>query len=76
MLLTTVSVSFLVQLAFIYFPLFQSVFQTEALAVHDLSVLLCLGGVSMGLHELRRRWERKANKEMDALYAGGVGDVV
>ncbi|CAE7208909.1 unnamed protein product [Rhizoctonia solani] len=76
MLLATVSISFLVQLGFIYIPLFQSVFQTEALAVHDLSVLLCLGGVSMGLHELRRRWERKANKEMDALYSGGIGDVV
>ncbi|CAE6396398.1 hypothetical protein ACGC1H_005329 [Rhizoctonia solani] len=76
MLLTTVSVSFLVQLGFIYIPLFQSVFQTEALAVHDLSVLLCLGAVSMGLHEVRRRWERKANKEMDALYSGGIGDVV
>ncbi|CAE6456584.1 unnamed protein product [Rhizoctonia solani] len=76
MLITTVSISFLVQLGFIYIPLFQSVFQTEALAVHDLSVLLCLGVISMGLHELRRRWERKANKEMDALYSGGIGDVV
>jgi Ca2+-transporting ATPase len=75
MLVTTVSVSFLVQLGFIYIP-FQSVFQTEALAMHDLSVLLGLGLVSMGLHELRRRWERKANKEMDALYSGGMGDVV
>ncbi|CAE6441183.1 unnamed protein product [Rhizoctonia solani] len=76
MLITTVSVSFLVQLGFIYIPLFQSVFQTEALAMHDISVLLCLGLVSMGLHELRRRWERKTNKEMDALYSGGIGEVV
>ncbi|GAB1520993.1 High affinity Ca2+/Mn2+ P-type ATPase-like protein [Rhizoctonia solani] len=76
MLLTTVSVSFLVQLGFIYIPLFQSVFQTEALPAHDMSVLLCLGAVSMGLHELRRRWERKTNKEMDASYSGGIGDVV
>ncbi|KDN49966.1 hypothetical protein RSAG8_01302, partial [Rhizoctonia solani AG-8 WAC10335] len=76
MLIATVSVSFLVQLGLIYIPLFQSVFQTEALAFHDLSVLLCLGAVSMGLHEFRRRWERKANKELDALYSGGIGDVV
>jgi Ca2+-transporting ATPase len=76
MLNTTVSVSFLVQLGFICIPLFQSVFQAEALAMHDLTVLLGLGLVSMGLHELRRRWERKANKEMDALYSGGMGDVV
>jgi Ca2+-transporting ATPase len=76
MLITTISISFLVQLGFIYIPLFQSVFQTEALAMHDISVLLCLAAVSMGLHELRRRWERKTNKEMDALYSGGIGEVV
>ncbi|KAF8598978.1 calcium-transporting P [Ceratobasidium sp. AG-I] len=75
MLLTTVSISFLVQLALIYVPLMQSVFQTEALSLHDLFTLLCLGGVSMGLHEIRRTWERKKNAEADALYAGGVGEM-
>lgn len=75
MLLTTVSISFLVQLALIYVPLMQSVFQTEALSLHDLLTLLCLGGVSMGLHEIRRTWERKKNAEEDALYAGGMGEM-
>ncbi|KAG8679109.1 High affinity Ca2+/Mn2+ P-type ATPase-like protein [Ceratobasidium sp. 394] len=75
MLLTTVSASFLVQLALIYVPIMQSVFQTEALALHDLVTLLCLGGVSMTLHEIRRGWERKRNTEEDAMYAGGVGEM-
>ncbi|KAG9126343.1 High affinity Ca2+/Mn2+ P-type ATPase-like protein [Ceratobasidium sp. 392] len=52
MLLTTVSISFFVQLMLIYVPVIQSVFQTEALALHDLFTLWCLGGVSMALHEL------------------------
>ncbi|KAF8342682.1 calcium-transporting P [Cantharellus anzutake] len=63
MLLTTVSTSFLVQLALIYVPLFQSIFQTEALDSHDIFVLLTLAGVALALHEARRRWERQKNKE-------------
>ncbi|KAG8699087.1 High affinity Ca2+/Mn2+ P-type ATPase-like protein [Ceratobasidium sp. 395] len=75
MLLTTVSISFFVQLMLIYVPVMQSVFQTEALALHDLFTLLCLGGVSMALHEVRRTWERKKNAEEDAMYSGGVGEM-
>lgn len=59
MLLTTVSISFMVQLLLIYFPPLQAVFQTQALSFRDLTVLLTLAACSMGLHELRRRWERK-----------------
>jgi len=58
MLITTVSVSFIVQLALIYVPSMQTVFQTEALPSHDLMTLLLLGAASMGLHEVRRRYER------------------
>ncbi|SCV67919.1 BQ2448_40 [Microbotryum intermedium] len=59
MLLMTVGTSFLVQLSLIYVPFLQAVFQTEALSLRDLSVLLMLGAASMSLHEVRRRWERK-----------------
>lgn len=68
-LLLAVTVSFLVQLSLIYVPFMQAVFQTEALSLRDLSVLLFLAGGSMSLHEMRRTWERtdamaKANREM------------
>jgi Ca2+-transporting ATPase len=58
MLLTTVSISFLVQLALIYVPMMQAVFQTEALGVRDLLTLLGLAAVSVLLHEGRREYER------------------
>lgn len=64
MLVLTVSVSFIVQLLLIYFPPLQSVFQTEALSFHDLTVLLALGGISFSLHEARRRYERSANEKL------------
>jgi len=63
MLLTTVSTSFIVQLALIYVPMFQSVFQTEGLGFHDIFVLLTLAGIALALHEGRRRWERRKDKE-------------
>ncbi|GAA5909288.1 hypothetical protein JCM6882_003789 [Rhodosporidiobolus microsporus] len=59
MLLLAVSVSFLVQLSLIYIPFLQSVFQTQALSLRDLTVLLLLGGCSMSVHEWRRRYERR-----------------
>ncbi|KAG8856161.1 High affinity Ca2+/Mn2+ P-type ATPase-like protein [Serendipita sp. 405] len=65
MLLITVSTSFLVQLTLIYVPFMQSVFQTVALRARDLSTLLVLAGISMGLHEMRRRWERKTYGSAD-----------
>ncbi|GAA5998595.1 hypothetical protein JCM5350_005059 [Sporobolomyces pararoseus] len=63
MLLLAVSVSFLVQLSLIYIPFLQSVFQTQALSMRDLTVLLVLGGCSMSIHEWRRRWERRTAQE-------------
>ncbi|TDL13516.1 calcium ATPase, partial [Rickenella mellea] len=61
MLLTTISISFLVQLALIYVPFMQAVFQTEALSWSDLSTVLFLGAVSFTLHEGRRRYEQSLN---------------
>ncbi|GBE80813.1 hypothetical protein SCP_0305330 [Sparassis crispa] len=64
MLVATVSVSFLVQLALIYVPFMQSIFQTEALGIVDLATLLGLAAVSMGLHDARRRYERSLNASL------------
>jgi P-type Ca2+ transporter type 2C len=64
MLLTTVSISFVVQLMLVYVPIMQAVFQTESLRLGDLLTLLALGATSMGLHELRRRYERSVNAGM------------
>ena len=61
MLTATVSVSALTQLALVYVPIMQSVFQTAALPLSDLSILLLLACMSFGLHEVRRRYERKLN---------------
>ncbi|KAI0314585.1 Ca-transporting ATPase [Amylostereum chailletii] len=60
MLLSTVSISFLSQLALVYVPFMQAVFQTEAFPLEDLFLLLALAGGSMGLHEARRTYERNA----------------
>jgi len=65
MLLTTVSTSFIVQLALVYVPIMQTVFQTEALPARDLLTLLCLAGVSAVLHEVRRRYERRDDRRKD-----------
>ena len=64
MLVTTVSTSFVVQLALIYMPFLQSIFQTEALSGFDLCTLLALGAVSATLHEGRRRYERSLNADL------------
>lgn len=64
MLVTTVSVSAAVQLALVYVPLMQSIFQTDALSMSDLSVILALAATSFSLHEIRRGFERKLNAEM------------
>lgn len=63
MLITTVSISFLVQLTLVYVPLMQSVFQTEALSMSDISRLLFIAGLSFTLHEIRRRYERAQSAE-------------
>lgn len=61
MLVSTVSVSFIVQLSLIYVPLMQTIFQTAALDFGDLVLLLILAGISFTLHEFRRGYERKLN---------------
>jgi len=63
MLFLTVSISFFCQLALIYIPLLQHVFQTEALGARDLFMLLGLAATSMGCHEARRWYERKLAKD-------------
>ncbi|KAI1790315.1 calcium-transporting ATPase [Ganoderma leucocontextum] len=73
MLVSTVSTSFLVQLALIYVPFLQSIFQTEALGSSDLWTLFALGGVSAGLHEARRGYERSLNATVT--YSGSVEEL-
>ncbi|KAG8891155.1 High affinity Ca2+/Mn2+ P-type ATPase-like protein, partial [Tulasnella sp. 403] len=69
MLLTTVLISFMVQLGLVYLPIMQSVFQTEGLSLRDLGTLLALGCASLVVHEFRRTYERK----LDAESEGGAG---
>ncbi|EIW80478.1 calcium-transporting P [Coniophora puteana RWD-64-598 SS2] len=61
MLVTTVSVSLVTQLALVYVPFMQAVFQTEALGARDLTTLALLALTSFALHEGRRHYERGAN---------------
>jgi Ca2+-transporting ATPase len=63
MLVATVSASFAAQLALVYIPLLQAVFQTEALSLRDLFMVLSLAGSSFAAHEIRRRWERKRERD-------------
>ena len=67
MLVTTVSVSFIVQLSLIYVPLMQTVFQTAALDFEDLLLLLSLAVISFTLHEVRRGYERRLNATITSL---------
>ncbi|PPQ86469.1 hypothetical protein CVT26_011817 [Gymnopilus dilepis] len=63
MLITTVSISFLTQLALVYVSFMQKIFQTEGLSMHDLGIILGLAVCSMGLHEGRRWYERRIDAE-------------
>ncbi|KAJ7750112.1 Ca-transporting ATPase [Mycena maculata] len=74
MLVTTVSMSAITQLALIYVPFMQAIFQTAALDLDDLGVILALAGTSFVLHEGRRSYERKLNQ--DLTWAKGVEDIV
>ena len=69
MLISTVSVSFVVQLALVYVPFMQHIFQTAALDSHDFLTLLGLACVSMALHEARRRYERSLNADLTYAHA-------
>ncbi|KAJ7798618.1 Ca-transporting ATPase [Mycena olivaceomarginata] len=64
MLVTTVSISAITQLALVYVPFMQAIFQTAALDFGDLGVILALAGTSFALHEGRRRYERKLNLDL------------
>lgn len=59
MLVATVGISALTQLALVYVPFLQAIFQTEALRGRDMEVIMGIAGSSFGLHEVRRRWERR-----------------
>lgn len=63
MLVVTVSISALTQLALVYVPFMQAIFQTAALSMKDMSVILGLAVTSMVLHEGRRYYERTINAE-------------
>lgn len=67
MLVTTVSVSFLVQLALVYVPFMQAIFQTDALGEKDILTILLIAATSFVLHEGRRHFERAV--QSDETYA-------
>lgn len=72
MLGLTVSVSLVAQLAMVYFPPLQGVFQTTGLAFKDLVLLACIAAASFALHEARRVYERKlAEQETREVVAAG-----
>jgi P-type Ca2+ transporter type 2C len=62
MLITTVSISLATQLALVYVPFMQAIFQTQSLGSNDLFTLATLAGISFGLHEMRRRYERSLDR--------------
>ncbi|KAJ7647897.1 Ca-transporting ATPase [Roridomyces roridus] len=70
MLVTTVSISAVSQLALVYVPFMQAVFQTAALDLKDLGVILGLACTSFVLHEGRRRYERRINLDETWAAAG------
>ncbi|KAJ7251155.1 Ca-transporting ATPase [Mycena haematopus] len=70
MLVTTVSISAVSQLALVYVPFMQAIFQTAALDTGDLGVILGLAATSFALHEARRRYERKLNLELTWAHEG------
>ncbi|KAF8161750.1 Ca-transporting ATPase [Mycena galopus ATCC 62051] len=71
MLVTTVSISAVSQLALVYVPFMQAIFQTAALDSGDLGVILALAATSFALHEGRRRYERKLNQDLTWAHEGG-----
>ncbi|KAI6043477.1 hypothetical protein EDC04DRAFT_708816 [Pisolithus marmoratus] len=73
MLLSTVSISILVQLALVYVPFMQAIFQTEALGRGDMSTLLLLAFSAFVLHEGRRRYERSS--DVDTAYNRLMQDI-
>lgn len=72
MLTITVSVSFLTQLALVYLPVLQGIFQTTPLAGQDLALLFVIAAGSFGAHEVRRRYERSLGPEREEWEANVV----
>ncbi|KAL1672116.1 hypothetical protein EV122DRAFT_271914 [Schizophyllum commune] len=72
MLALSVSISLTTQLSFIYVPFLQRIFQTEALGLGDISLILILAGASFAAHEARRTYERKLNIDDEGLRADVV----
>ncbi|KAI5894467.1 calcium-transporting P [Schizophyllum commune H4-8] len=72
MLALSVSISLTTQLSFIYVPFLQRIFQTEALGLGDISLILILAGASFAAHEARRTYERKLNVDDEGLRADVV----
>ena len=62
-LLWTLGGSLLTQFALVYVPLMQSVFHTESLPLNDLGYLACIAALAFGAQELRRRYERRLERE-------------
>jgi Ca2+-transporting ATPase len=73
MLLATVGASAFTQLALVYFAPLQAVFQTEALGGRDLGLLVLLAAGAFALHEARRRWERR--RERDEVWVSSVDEI-
>lgn len=64
-LVATVAGSAAAQLAIIYVPVLQRVFQTAPLALNDLVFITVVSLVGYGLHEVRRIYERSLAEEHD-----------
>ena len=73
MLIVTVSISLLTQLSLVYVGFMQAIFQTASLGIHDLGIIVGLAATSMGLHEMRRWYERK--RDADETYASVMDDL-
>ncbi|KIY46106.1 Ca-transporting ATPase [Fistulina hepatica ATCC 64428] len=66
MLVASVSISFFTLIGFIYVPLLQGIFQTEALPLRDIGLIFLLAAVSFTIHQLRREYERRTGIEEDS----------
>ncbi|KIM40406.1 hypothetical protein M413DRAFT_73709, partial [Hebeloma cylindrosporum] len=73
MLITTVSISFVTQLALVYVGFMQKIFHTAPLGFGDLGIILGLAMGSFGMHEGRRWYERRL--ERDEVWVGSVGEL-
>ena len=73
MLITTVSISFVTQLALIYVGFMQKIFHTAPLGSGDLGIILGLAVGSFWMHEGRRWYERRLDRE--EVWVGSVGEL-